>query len=110
VMHFGLFTLWFTMNLRMFSGVQPFDPYPFAFLTMVLTLEQSLLTIFILISQNRASDVADLRTEVDLQVNLLAEEEISKALRVLRLIGERLDIEEVINDTELRVMETTLDH
>ena len=110
VLHLGLFTLWFAMNLRFLSGVQPFDPYPFAFLTMVLTLEQSLLTIFILISQNRASDVDELRNEVDLQVNVLAEEEISKALKLLRLIGERLDIAEIANDAELRVMETTLDH
>jgi uncharacterized membrane protein len=109
-LHLCLFVVWFLMNLRFFSGIAPFDPYPFAFLTMVLTLEQSLLTVFILISQNRAADLAELRTEVDLQVNVLAEEEISKALKVLRLIGETLDIEEIATDGELRVMETSLDH
>ncbi len=77
---------------------------------MVLTLEQSLPTIFMLISQYRSADLAELRNEIDLQVNVLAEEEVSKALKLLRLIGERLDIEEIVNDAELRVMETTLDH
>jgi uncharacterized membrane protein len=110
VMHLGLFAVWFAVNLRIITVGQPFDVYPFAFLTMVLTLEQSLLTIFILISQNRAADLAELRNEIDLQVNVLAEEEISKALKLLRLIGERLDIDEIINDGELRVMETSLDH
>ncbi len=76
---------------------------------MVMTLEQSLLTIFIIISQNRASEVADLRNEIDLQVNVLAEEEVSKALSLLRLIGEKLDIAEIIGDEELRVMEGKID-
>src|SRR6185436_64167 len=109
-MHLGIFALWFGVNLRIITVGQPFDVYPFAFLTMILTLEQSLLTIFILISQNRSADLAELRNEIDLQVNVLAEEEISKALKLLRLIGEKLDIAEIINDTELSVMETSLDH
>lgn len=108
--HIGLFLFWFLVNLRLITIAQPFDMYPFGLLTMLLTLEQSLLTIFIIISQNRSADLAELRNEIDLQVNVLAEEEISKALRILHLIGEKLDIEEVVNDQELRVMETSLDH
>src|SRR5205823_11211859 len=98
------------INLKLISGTAQFDPFPFGLLTMVLTLEQSLLTVFILISQNRQADIAELRNEIDLQINVLAEEEISKALRLLHLIGERLDIDEIINDNELKVMETNLDH
>jgi uncharacterized membrane protein len=102
--------LWFGINLRLITIAQPFDSYPFGLLTMILTLEQSLLTIFIIISQNRSADLAELRNEIDLQINVLAEEEISKALRLLHLIGEKLDIDEIINDGELKVMETSLDH
>ncbi len=109
IVHVILFALWLSLNARLIPGVSGWDPFPFGLLTMVLTLEQSLLTIFIIISQNRASEIADLRNEIDLQVNVLAEEEISKALKLLRLIGEKLDIDEIINDEELRVMETTLD-
>lgn len=108
--HFLLFILWFAVNLRILTGVQPFDLYPFGLLTMILTLEQSVLTIFILISQNRSSDLDELRNELDLQVNVLAEEEISKALRLLHLIGQHMNISEIINDAELKVMETSLDH
>jgi uncharacterized membrane protein len=108
--HLGLFLFWFGVNLRVIQLAQPFDMYPFGLLTMLLTLEQSLLTIFIIISQNRSADLAELRNEIDLQVNVLAEEEISKALKLLRLIGEKLDIDEIINDGELRIMETSLDH
>jgi uncharacterized membrane protein len=110
VLHFILFIVWFTINLRILTGVQPFDLYPFGLLTMILTLEQSVLTIFILISQNRTSDLDELRNEIDLQVNVLAEEEISKALRLLHLIGQHMNIDEIINDAELKVMETSLDH
>ncbi len=108
--HFVLFALWFGINLRIITGAQPFDVFPFGLLTMLLTLEQSVLTIFILISQNRASDLDELRNELDLQINVLAEEEISKALRLLHLVGEHLNIDEIVNDNELKVMETTLDH
>jgi uncharacterized membrane protein len=50
VMHIGLFVFWFAVNMRLVNGTQPFDVYPFGLLTMLLTLEQSLLTIFIIIS------------------------------------------------------------
>jgi uncharacterized membrane protein len=108
--HLALFVIWMSINLKLISGMAQFDPFPFGLLTMVLTLEQSLLTVFILISQNRQADIDELRNEIDLQINVLAEEEISKALRLLRLIGERLDIDEITNDAELRIMETSLDH
>jgi uncharacterized membrane protein len=110
LLHLCMFLFWFAVNLRIISLAEPFDIYPFGLLTMLLTLEQSLLTIFIIISQNRSADLAELRNEIDLQINVLAEEEISKALKLLRLIGEKLDIDEIINDGELRVMETSLDH
>ena len=53
-------------------GIKPFDPYPFGFLTMVVSLEAIILAILVLISQNRASRVDDIREEIDLQVNIIA--------------------------------------
>jgi uncharacterized membrane protein len=110
IFHLCLFTFWIVFNLRVLSVVQPFDPFPFGLLTLAMTLEQSLLTIFIIISQNRASEIADLRNEMDLQINILAEEEISKVIHMLRLIGEKLDISEIANDHEARVMESPINH
>jgi len=110
IFHMCLFTLWIGFNLHLLAAAQPFDPFPFGLLTMLMTLEQSLLTIFIIISQNRASETADLRNEMDLQINILAEEEISKVIHMLRLIGEKLDISEILNDHEVRVMESPINH
>ncbi|MCC7448310.1 MAG: DUF1003 domain-containing protein [Anaerolineae bacterium] len=110
IFHTLLFAAWLGVNLGIVKIVPQYDPFPFGLLTMALTLEQSLLTIFIIMSQNRASEIADLRNEIDLQVNIVAEEEISKALRLLRLIGQRLEIDEIINDPELALMEEPLDH
>lgn len=110
IFHVCLFTVWLSINLRLIPGLSPFDPFPFGLLTMALTLEQSLLTIFIIMSQNRSSEIADLRNEMDLQINIVAEEEISKALRLLHVIGEHLDITEIINDPDLPLMEQSLDH
>src|SRR5262245_30769536 len=69
VFHIGLFIVWMGINLKLIASLPQFDPFPFGLLTMVLTLEQSLLTVFILISQNRAADIAELRNEIDLQIN-----------------------------------------
>lgn len=108
-LHLVLFVIWLSVNLQLIPGIKPWDPFPLGLLTMILTLEQSLLAIFIIISQNRASEMADLRNEIDLQVNMVTEEEITKALTLLRLIGEKLNIEEIINDAELRAMEKRTD-
>jgi uncharacterized membrane protein len=107
--HIVLVIAWLAGNLGVLS-IPKFDPYPFNFLDILLALEQTFLAIFIIMSQNRSSEIADLRNEIDLQINMLAEEEISKALQMLHLIGAKLGIEEIINDPELPIMEQSLDH
>jgi uncharacterized membrane protein len=109
IFHFCLFTIWLSVNTGIIPTVKPYDPFPFGLLTMALTLEQSLLTIFIIMSQNRSSEIADLRNEIDLQINMVAEEEVSKALQLLQLIGRKLDIPEIVNDPELALMVQALD-
>lgn len=108
--HVILFAVWLSFNLGLLPFVKPYDPVPFGLLTMVMTLEQSLLTIFIIMSQNRSSQTTDLRTEINLQVNMISEEEISKSLHMLRLIGEHLEIREIMLDPEISIMEQALDH
>ena len=110
VFHICLFTVWIAFNLKILSSTPPFDPFPFGLLALMMTLEQSLLTIFIIMSQNRASETADLRNEIDLQINMLAEEEITKVIHMLRLIGEKRDIDEFIHDQDARIMETPIKH
>jgi len=67
-----------------------FDPYPFPFLTFVVSLEAIFLSIAVLISENRAMRLADRRANLDLQVNLLAEQESTATLQLVREIPECL--------------------
>ena len=68
-------------------------PYPFSFLTLIVSLEAIILSLFVLISQNRMSREADRRAHRDLQVNLLAEQENTKALEMLHRIAQQLGLE-----------------
>lgn len=96
------FGLWIAANLGYIPGVMPFDPYPFGLLTMIVSLEAIFLSIFVLVSQNRSSYVNALREEVHLRVNLIAEEEVTKSLKVLSEIREKVGIIE--KDPELEEM------
>ena len=79
-----------------------FDPYPFALLCMLVSLEGVLLSTFVLIKQNRMSQRADQRAHLDLQVNLLSEKEVTKLLQLQRLICARLEIKEADQDEEAK--------
>jgi uncharacterized membrane protein len=63
------------------------DPFPFPLLTLVLSIEAIFLSIFILMSQNRAARVSDKRSHLDLQLTLLSEQENTKMLLMLEQIG-----------------------
>ncbi len=80
------------MNTGLVPGVRPFDPYPFSFLTLVVSLEAIFLSIWILIGQNEMERLADRRAHLDLQINMLAEQESTAAIRMLQRISERLGI------------------
>jgi uncharacterized membrane protein len=72
----GWFFVWIVWNTL--PGVKHFDPYPFGFLTMVVSLEAIFLSIFVLISQNRQGAKDRLRADSDYEVNLKAELEITQ--------------------------------
>src|SRR5437763_5386426 len=101
VMHLVWFGLWALINLRVIQLAPAFDPYPFALLCMLVSLEGVLLSTFVLIKQNRMSQRSDQRHHLDLQVNLLAEEEITKVLQLQRLLCRRLGIAEADTDPEV---------
>jgi uncharacterized membrane protein len=97
------FAVWIVINTGLMPGVQAFDPFPFSLLTTIVSLEAIFLAIIVLISQNRASQVADLREEVDLQVDILTEREITKLLHVMLTLAEKQGIR-IDEDTELKEM------
>src|SRR5437868_1942760 len=58
-------------------GIPMFDPFPFGLLTMVVSLEAIILSVFVLLSQNRQAEKDHVRGDVEYEVNLKAELEIA---------------------------------
>ncbi len=102
IFHAVLFIGWITINTGLVASINVFDPFPFGLLTMIVSLEAIFLSIFVLVSQNRSSYISTVRDEVHMRVNLIAEEEITKTLKVLSEIRTKLNIKE--EDPELEKM------
>jgi len=98
-----LFVLWLIINLEYVEGIIPFDPFPFNLLTTVVSLEAIILAIFVLISQNRTAKIDDLREEIDLQLNIVSEKEITKLIKMIVLLLEKQGID-LSQDPELHKM------
>ena len=82
---------WIVLNT--FSSSTQFDPFPFTFLTLVVSLEAIFLSTFILISQNQETRLTERRNHLDLQINLLAEQESTKTLELLHLIATKVGVD-----------------
>ena len=100
--HAMWFGLWVGVNLL--RGRTGFDPYPFPLLTLIVSLEAIFLSTFILISQNRDLQLSERRNQLDLQINLLAEQENTKMLAVLSQIAEKVGVA-VNQDPTMQVLE-----
>ena len=72
----GLFAIWILVNVGVFRFLRPFDPYPFGFLTMSVSLEAIFLSLFVLISQNRQAKRDKIRNDIEYEVNIRAEKEV----------------------------------
>lgn len=90
--HLALFGGWILWNLPL-SRLPRFDP-SLVILAMAASVEAIFLSTFILISQNRIQAAADRRADLDLQVNLFAEHEVTRLIRLTRAIAQRLGVEE----------------
>lgn len=100
VLHLGLFGAWAVVNRGVIPSVPAFDPYPFNLLTMIVSMEGVLITTFVLIKQNRMGVRADRRNQLDLQINLLTEKEVTKVIQMLERIAAHLQIEQQVTDAE----------
>jgi uncharacterized membrane protein len=87
-LHAAFFAGWLMFN----SSRLAFDPYPFTFLTMVVSLEAIFLAFFIMIGQNIASRESERRHQLDLQINLLNEREMTAMLRLMARMADKLEI------------------
>jgi uncharacterized membrane protein len=89
-------------NAGMVPGVAPFDPFPYGLLGGFFSLEGVLLAAFVLMKQNRADAHDEERAHLDLQVSLLAEQEVTKVIQMLDRISTALGIEAQVVDEEAR--------
>ncbi|QNF35234.1 DUF1003 domain-containing protein [Adhaeribacter swui] len=95
IIHLVLFGTWILWNSKLFP-VKPFDP-SLVVLAMFASVEAIFLSTFVLISQNRMAAMADKRADLDLQVSLLAEHEITRLVTLVSQIAKKMDILESHN-------------
>ena len=86
--HLVWFGSWILLNL--IPGIPHVDPFPFTFLTLIVSLEAIFLSTFILISQNLDSRISERRSHLDLQLNLLSEQENTKMIVMLHAIAAKV--------------------
>src|SRR3954451_6269848 len=77
LIHVGLFAFWLTVNWAHIPGIPQFDPYPFGFLTLAVSLEAIFLSVFVLLSQNRQAAKDRVHADIEYDINLKAELEIA---------------------------------
>lgn len=97
-----LFVIWIVINSGWTAVFPIFDPYPHVLLITFVSLEAIILTTVVLMSQNRQNHIGTLRDELQLQVELITEREISKVLKLLKKVLEKHDIK--VTDAELEEM------
>ncbi|MBV9671384.1 MAG: DUF1003 domain-containing protein [Verrucomicrobia bacterium] len=86
------FSVWTIINVG-WTGLRPFDP-TFVVLGTLASVEAIFLSTFILISQNRMSAMEATRADLNLQISLLSEHEVTRLLQLISRIAEKLGIEE----------------
>jgi uncharacterized membrane protein len=99
------FAAWIIINI--IPGVGHFDPFPFTFLTLIVSLEAIFLSTFIIISQNHEKQLSDRRNQLDLQINLLTEQENTKILTILGRIAKKVGAT-TDDDPSLQLLEQAL--
>ncbi len=97
------FFVWIVLNTRIIPGLEPFDPFPFGLLTMVVSLEAIFLSLFVLISQNRQAERDKVRNDIEYEVNLRAEIEV-------RQVFDRIDDLQELLLSHLNAIQQGNDH
>jgi uncharacterized membrane protein len=98
-LHLAIFGLWIVVNLHWIPGIPAFDE-TFVILAMVASVEAIFLSTFVLITQNRMAIDADKRADLDLQISLLAEHELTKMATLLSAIADKQGVRTEV-DAEL---------
>ena len=103
-----MFTVWICWNLRFLPGLKPFDPFPFPILQMVVSLFAIILSVSVLVNQNRQGRIERVKRQVEFEVNVRAETEITKVLNMLHEIQQKMGLANAV-DKELEDMKEPID-
>ena len=98
-LHMALYGCWILVNIGLFPGLPRFDP-SLVILAMVASVEAIFLSTFILIKQNRMAAEADHRADLDLQINLLTEHELTRLMEMVAAIADKVDAR-AVDDEEI---------
>lgn len=101
--HAVAYGLWLAVNLGAVPGVTPFDP-SFVVLAMEASVEAIFLSTFVLISQNRMMGAAARQSDLDLQINLLAEHELTRLVKLVDAMAMKMGVA-VVDRDELKEIE-----
>lgn len=91
-LHVAWFSMWIFFNTSDWLAQHP-DPFPFTFLTFLVSLEAIFLSAFIMISQNQETRLTEQRSHLDLQINLMTERENTQMLKMLQSIAAKIGAE-----------------
>jgi uncharacterized membrane protein len=105
--HLLLVLGWLLVNSVKIPKIRVFDPYPFQFLGVIVAIEAVVLSSFILMRQNRMARRSELRNHLNLQIDLLAEKEITKVLQMVRAICGHMGLQNIMADKEIRELSQT---
>ena len=100
-LHAAAYGFWIIANRGWVPGVTPWDE-SYVVLAMIASVEAIFLSTFILISQNRMAAVADKRAELDLQISLLTEHEVTRLVEMVAAIAQRMDVQPAPEVEELK--------
>ena len=109
VAHVVWFGAWLAINTGSIPGIGVFDKFPFPLLTTLVSLEAIFLSLFVLASQNRMTRHSDQRSQLDLQVNLLAEKEMTAVLVLLQDIAKHMHVKVSLTPDYVRDLAKTTD-
>lgn len=102
IAHVVWFGAWCFVNVANVLGIPHFDPFPFVLMSMLVSCEAVILTALVLMKQNRMGRHAEEREHLHLQINLLAEQEITKIIQTLQVMCKQMGIEGPAHDADAR--------
>lgn len=105
-LHLAFFGTWIAVNVG-WTGIEPFDP-TFVMLAMIASVEAIFLSTFVLIAQNQMAAVAEKNADLDLQISLLAEHEVTRLMTLVVAIARKVGVSELPED-ELNELQRDVD-